>query len=638
MAATILAALLMIFYYMAVLGVGIWGGRRVRGDRALMSPHSTIGHQRSQETKTPDDYLVRLFVANRNVPLALVIVSMTATWVGGGYLNGTAEAVFNRGLLWCHAPLGYALSLVFGGMLFAGRMRVTKSLTMLDPFQQHYGPWVAVPLLVPAVCGELLWTAAILSGLGDTVAVIMQFNAKLVILTSAGVTMVYTALGGIFSVTYTDAFQMGVTVVGLFACLPYIVRNNAMGQIGEPHSNWVGKIEASDVSQIIDQLLMATFGGIPWQVYFQRVLSARSVFSAKLMSYLTAIGCIVLAIPPAVIGAASRSANFTATAYSGPFNLMETERKNVLAYAVGYLAPSALSAVGLLAITAAVMSSVDSSVLSAATLITRNIYHFVLRRGASDLELGLALRVMVCGMGILAMGMAINVQSVFDMWVLSSDLVYVLLFPQFVGLFYLRRRCNAYGVVFGFAVGFVFRVLCGEPLIGLPALVTLPLYDVERGQQFPYRTACMLVTMAGLLIGSGSAAFAFRAGLIPMSLDVCRCLADSPHGGPRAHAETAPGSDEVSPSSHPTTSSPTVGLESGEVAAGAEEEHPVDSRTTSTPTGPSPPEARGSTPTKRKHPKSSKPEPRSTGSNTPSRLLAAMQRKHEGVLKGRLKK
>lgn len=38
----------------------------------------------------------------------------TATWVGGGYINGTAEAIFTSGLLWCQAPFGYALSLVFG--------------------------------------------------------------------------------------------------------------------------------------------------------------------------------------------------------------------------------------------------------------------------------------------------------------------------------------------------------------------------------------------------------------------------------------------------------------------------------------------------------------------------------------------
>lgn len=39
-----------------------------------------------------------------------------ATWVGGGYINGTAEYVYlpEYGLAWAQAPFGYALSLVVG--------------------------------------------------------------------------------------------------------------------------------------------------------------------------------------------------------------------------------------------------------------------------------------------------------------------------------------------------------------------------------------------------------------------------------------------------------------------------------------------------------------------------------------------
>lgn len=42
-----------------------------------------------------------------------------ATWVGGGYINGTAENVYlpGYGLAWAQAPFGYALSLVLGMLL-----------------------------------------------------------------------------------------------------------------------------------------------------------------------------------------------------------------------------------------------------------------------------------------------------------------------------------------------------------------------------------------------------------------------------------------------------------------------------------------------------------------------------------------
>lgn len=53
---------------------------------------------------------------------------MTATWVGGGYINGTAEAVYNAkfgdgsGLVWVQAPVGFAISLVLGTSIITSDM------------------------------------------------------------------------------------------------------------------------------------------------------------------------------------------------------------------------------------------------------------------------------------------------------------------------------------------------------------------------------------------------------------------------------------------------------------------------------------------------------------------------------------
>ena len=53
-----------------------------------------------------------------NVSTCILFPLITATWVGGGYINGTAEIIFSSGLVWCQAPFGYALSLVFGKNYF----------------------------------------------------------------------------------------------------------------------------------------------------------------------------------------------------------------------------------------------------------------------------------------------------------------------------------------------------------------------------------------------------------------------------------------------------------------------------------------------------------------------------------------
>ena len=52
----------------------------------------------------------------------------------------------------------------------------------------------------------------------------------------------------------------------------------------------------------VDQATMLMLGGIPWQAYFQRVLSARDVSVAKTLSFAASFGCFAAAIPPVVIG------------------------------------------------------------------------------------------------------------------------------------------------------------------------------------------------------------------------------------------------------------------------------------------------------------------------------------------------
>ena len=57
-------------------------------------------------------------------PQFVGVFTLTATWVGGGYINGSAEAVYKasegggNGLVWVQAPFGYSLSLIIGKYYF----------------------------------------------------------------------------------------------------------------------------------------------------------------------------------------------------------------------------------------------------------------------------------------------------------------------------------------------------------------------------------------------------------------------------------------------------------------------------------------------------------------------------------------
>ena len=92
-------------FYAAVAGVGIWAGWKNKGK----GDSERNGH----------------IVGGRDINMAIGIFTMTATWVGGGYINGSAEAVFVSGLAWCQSPIGYRIdfqTVNFSTIKFSSKM------------------------------------------------------------------------------------------------------------------------------------------------------------------------------------------------------------------------------------------------------------------------------------------------------------------------------------------------------------------------------------------------------------------------------------------------------------------------------------------------------------------------------------
>lgn len=55
---------------------------------------------------------------------------------------------------------------VLGGLFFAKKMRNAGYVTMIDPLSQRFGDRMGGLLVLPALCGEIFWSASILSALG----------------------------------------------------------------------------------------------------------------------------------------------------------------------------------------------------------------------------------------------------------------------------------------------------------------------------------------------------------------------------------------------------------------------------------------------------------------------------------------
>lgn len=490
-------------------------------------------------------------LANRDIGFWVGLFTMTATWVCGGYINGTAEEVYkdSKGLLWVQAPIGYSISLLVGGIFFAKKMREREYTTMVDPLQITYGKLPGALLVIPAAMGELFWSAAVLSALGSTLAVIIGLPLNATIIVSATICVFYTLFGGLYAVAYTDVAQLTLIVIGLFMALPNIFTNDYVDinvlwkgpkimengthtgeYVGRPA--WIGEITAMEAPRWSDNFIMLIFGGLPWQAYFQRVLSARTANNAQLQSILAGFACMSMAIPSIMIGAAAKATDWDQvfSDYSKANNLNYTMKIldnvrhcdgvrtdgycpfSIVPVVFKYLCYPVIAYFGLGAVSASVMSSADSSLLSISTLLTINVFLPVqeaLGYKEDDKLTPKVLKVFICIVGIVATTMAVKLKSVYKLFHMSGDIVYALLFPQLTAAMYIPQHVNWFGSISAFVFGVCLRFMSGEPFLGLDAIIMWPGFEpasaengFEHKQHFMFRTISMLLVFTILLLTS----------------------------------------------------------------------------------------------------------------------------------------
>ena len=150
---------------------------------------------------------------------------------------------------------------------------------------------------------------------------------------------------------------------------------------------------------------------------------------------------------------------------------------------------------------------------------------FLFQKGASDTEIIWMMRGAILVVGALATVLAIVIRSIYGLWFLCSDLVYVILFPQLLAVIYIKQA-NTYGSAAGYVVALFFRLTGGEPLLSLPPLIKYPYYDQAEGYQqlFPFKTLTMLLSLFTLLAVSYLTRYLFTRHVIPVRFDVFRCF------------------------------------------------------------------------------------------------------------------
>ncbi|CAJ1053282.1 high affinity choline transporter 1-like [Xyrichtys novacula] len=515
MALNVPGLVVMAGFYLLILGTGIWASMR----------------SKKEEKKCAGDGMEITLLAGRNINLLVGIFTLTATWVGGGFILGIAEATYNPtlGAVWALMPVPYVLTFFLGGFFFAKPMRENKYVTMMDPFQQKYGNVLSSALIFPALVADVLWVARTLVSLGGTMSVILDLSYVYSIIISSVVAIIYTLLGGLYSVAYTDVIQLILIFVSLWVCVPFLLTNPNSVDISLTAYNqtfqapWVGTVELDEAGKWFDDFMLLALGGLAYQAFYQRILSASSYTQAQVTCFASSAFCLVLGIPSVVVGAVAASTDWNSTNYGLPTPYERGQAGSILPIALQFLTPAYVSVIGIGAVAAAVMSSMDSALLSSASLFSSNIYKNIIRKQASDREMQWVIRISVVVVGLAGTALTFLDSSVLVFWLVGVDMSYTIMFPQLVCILFFKVS-NGYGASVGYLMGIIMRVLSGEPLIGLPPAIKFPgCRPDEEGrmtQFFPFRTAIMLISLASILIVSWLASIIFNKGLLPESWDV----------------------------------------------------------------------------------------------------------------------
>ncbi len=316
----------------------------------------------SRRGQSVDSFLV----AGRSGSTTKITLSLVATIFGASSTIGIIGLGYSRGLTGAWWALIGGIALIPFGLFLAGKVRNLGVVTLPDILKNAYGDKVSIPaglMISIAWCGVI--AAQLIAG-GRLISEVFAFDFQLSLIIITLIFIIYTFWGGQLSVVKTDSWQFGLFIVGVIVVGLFLIFDNS-SQVSIWSSIPSEKLSFPVSEQFGWYELLVFYPlivGLPYLAgpdIYSRALCARDNIVAKRSSLIASVVVIFLSLVLAMIGLLA----FVKFPGLNP--------ELALPKTLSELIPTGLKGIITVGFLGAIMSSADTCLISASTILSRNL-------------------------------------------------------------------------------------------------------------------------------------------------------------------------------------------------------------------------------------------------------------------------
>lgn len=416
---------------------------------AILVTLLAVSIHRSLSVRTQADFLV----AGRRLAWPVLVFTLLSSWIGAGSLFAGAENAFRNGFASLWQPAGGWVGLIVI-VLIAGRARRFAQYTVPDLLEARYDRYARLFGTVAIVIAYTAITSYQFRAGGDILNLIFPdvIGKQEGTYIMAAFVIAFTALAGMSSIAYLDlVIGLLVTIVAC-AALPVLVDvaggwSGVRSALPENHFTVLGPWRWYQALNYFLPVLFLLLGN---QAMYQKFFSARSERDAKISVVGWVAGTLLL------------ETVIVALAVVGSALYQEAPARNIIPIAARRGLPALLGALLLGGVFAKVVATGNNYLFSPASNLIHDIYHRFVNPSASERKMLVLSRLIVIGLGILALVLAAHTESILRMALYAYTVYGAGVTPAVLAAFF-WKRANARGalasILAGTAVTIVWNLI-----------------------------------------------------------------------------------------------------------------------------------------------------------------------------------